>query len=201
VALRWSDGGAFLLETPIGRGLMLVAALPASVDISDFALRPGFLALLDHTLAEAGRRSGPPRSSAGVSWLFATGSKVEIQGPEGALAVQEQRSASTEETVVQRVAVPEVRGRYRVRADASESLRIVTVDPDELSRKPRDADSSGAVVAAGAPEGPVDASSEIALVLLVLLAGELALRSAGRMRRRRRVERASETTDDLHPAA
>jgi hypothetical protein len=200
--LRWDDGRAFLIEAPIGRGAVLVCALPASVDASDFALRPGFLALLDHTLAEAARRSGPPRSRAGVTWLFASGSQVAIQGPEGPLAVEEQRAPSDGAASTQKVAVPEVRGRYRVKTDTGETLRVVTVDAEELTRRAKAADAAGAVVAEGAAESRVDASREIALLLLVLLAVELGLRAHGRLRRRRRPsERAGDTTDDLRRAA
>jgi hypothetical protein len=200
--LRWDDGRAFLVEAPIGRGLMLVCALPASVDTSDFALRAGFLALLDHTLAEAARRSGPPRSRAGVTWLFASGSRVEIQGPDGALPLEEQRAPSDGEAIAQKVAVPELAGRYRVRTDSGETLRIVTLDADELSRRAKEPDAAGAVVAAGATESRIDASREIALALLVLLSGELGLRAYGRLRRRRRrFERAGDANDDLRRAA
>lgn len=198
IAARWSDGSAFLLETRIGRGLLLTTSLPASVDVSDLALRPGFLALLDHTLSEAARRSGPPRSRAGVPWLFPSGSAVEIQGPEGALSVQEQRLG---DAVSQKVAVPEIRGRYRVKTDAGESLRVVTLDADELGRRARDPAAAGVEASSDGGESQVDASREVALALLVLLAAELALRAAGRRRSRRRAGEPTAEADDLRRAA
>jgi hypothetical protein len=185
VVARWNDGRAFLLETPIGRGLVVSASLPASIELSDFALRPGFLALLDHVLGQAARRSGPPRSAPGVAWMFAASSQVEIHGPEGALEVREQRSASEGDAVAQKIAVPEARGRYRVNVGGNETLRIVTLDPDELVRKPREPVAAGVVAGTNPSDARIDASSELALVLMILVTIELAVRFFGRTRRRR----------------
>jgi len=77
---RWTDGVPFLLERPAGRGLTVTAGLPASLDESDFALRPGFIALLDQLLRQAGQREGGRRTAADtpqrldreyLTWLFA----------------------------------------------------------------------------------------------------------------------------------
>jgi hypothetical protein len=200
VVARWNDGRAFLVETPVGRGLVISASLPASIEVSDFALRPGFLALLDHALAQAARRSGPPRSGPGVAWLFAGSSDVEITGPEGSLPVREQRSTREGDTTAQKLAVPEVRGRYRVRSGGSETLRVVTLDADELTRKPREAEAAGVLTGANPSDARIDASSELALVLLILVTIELAVRFFGRTRRRG-VRRAGSEAADLRPAA
>jgi hypothetical protein len=200
VVARWDDGRAFMMETTIGRGLAVSASLPASVETSDFALRPGFLALLDHVLAQAARRSGPPRSPAGVAWLFAGSSEVEIQGPDGPLPIREQRSASNGQPAAQKLAVPEVRGRYRVRTGSTETLRVVTLDADELVRKPREAAQAGVVEGSDDGGARVDASSELALVLLILITIELAVRMLGRTRRRR-IRRTDAGPDDLRRAA
>jgi hypothetical protein len=103
-----------MLETPIGRGLFLTASLPASVEISDFALRSGFLALADHVLAHASRRSGPPRSHAGSAWLFARDSTVEIEAPTARcrFASSNRRATARRRRKSSRY---ETRGRYRVR--------------------------------------------------------------------------------------
>ena len=44
---RWSDGKVLVTRQERGRGLLFSVGLPISVEVSDLALRPAFLALLD----------------------------------------------------------------------------------------------------------------------------------------------------------
>jgi hypothetical protein len=80
---RWSDGVPFLLERPAGRGLAVTAGLPASLDESDLALRPGFIAILDHLLRQAAQREGGRRTIAGGAWTFPSAKQVAVEGPGG----------------------------------------------------------------------------------------------------------------------
>lgn len=174
IVARWQDGQPWLLEDERGRGLLLTAGLPSAVEISDFCLRPAFLALLDHVVSEAQRRSGPRSSLAGVTWTFPRGSPVTIQGPS-------KQQLSVEESVVgdgrrQPTTVPTERGRYEVQVEGQTRERFVTLAADELTRPPRSAEEVKAALRAGTGESQVDASPRIALALLGLLLLELLLR-------------------------
>ena len=54
----WTDHVPWMLERHVGRGLALTVGLPASLDASDLAVRPAFLAILDHVLRQADQRVG-----------------------------------------------------------------------------------------------------------------------------------------------
>ena len=181
VTARWVDGQPFIVERTLGRGLSFVVSLPASVDHSDFALRPGFLALLEHLVDEAVRRSGPRRSVAGESWSFMQSVPVEVSGPEGSLEVREIGVPGTAEKQV----VPELVGRYELRVGGEPQTRIVTLDGREITDAPRPLDAAVAERARAAAPTQIDASREVALLVLGLLALELGLRVVGRLLRRR----------------
>ena len=187
VLARWDDGQPFMLEKSLGRGLALTVSLPASPDHSDLGLRPGFLALLEHVIEQAERRAGPRRSVAGTPWSFPAGTRVEVEGPRGPLAHETVAGREAE-----RAFVPSLVGRYRVLVEGAAEQRIVTLDPAEITTAPREPDQNDERVVTSGVDNQVDASSEIALVLLGLLAIELALRAFGRLaprRRRRRGDR------------
>ncbi|HLV22803.1 MAG TPA: VWA domain-containing protein [Polyangiaceae bacterium] len=182
-AARWSDGEAFLLERDVGRGSVFTAALPSSVAVSDFALRPGFLMLLDHLIGEARRRSGPRRSVAGAAWTFPESAKVQVVGPDGPLELRELSAPSGDGHA--KLVVPATLGRHEVTIDGDRSFRVVVPSEAEILEQPRDPTAKGLAQSA-AQTTQVDASSELALLLLVLLAGELLLRSYRRYRARPR---------------
>ena len=202
VAGRWKDGSAWMLESAVGRGLALTIGLPSSVDQSDFALRPAFLALLDYVVSQAERRSGPRRTVAGAVWLFPGAKNVAARGPEGPLTVLDASSAAARcegiadaggaadecadraTTLQQKSAVAAVRGAYVVDVDGDRQTRIVTIDPDEIRRSPQTLDAAVATSGGGGTKALVDVSPQIALALLVLFAGELILRGLRRAPRR-----------------
>jgi len=188
ILARWDDEQPWLAELTVGRGVALIAGLPASVELSDVALRPGFLALLDYAVEQALRRSGSRRTPAGTPWLFPASSKVKIEGIGGTLRTDE--SAGDD----QRVAVPEHAGRYRVAIDGDVETRFVTIDGREVTTLPHEPAAQADPVLTGGVQSKVDISSEVALALLGLLLAELVLRSLGRFglrRGRRRSDRRS----------
>ncbi|MCC6899328.1 MAG: VWA domain-containing protein [Polyangiaceae bacterium] len=189
VLARWDDGEPFMVEKRVGRGLTLTVSLPSAPDHSDLALRPGFLALLEHVIEQSERRAGPRRSVAGTPWAFPAGSRVEIDGPRGPLARETASGAETE-----RAFVPSRVGRYRVRVEGTTEQRIVTLDPAEITTAPHEPDQHDERVVTSGVDNQVDASSEVALALLALLALELVLRATRRLaprRNRRRADRPS----------
>lgn len=179
VVARWDDGQPFMSELVVGRGLILTLGLPASVDESDLALRPGFLALLDHVLQQALRRAGARRTLAGVPWTFSGASRVEVDGPEGRLKSDEPAADG------QKAAVPVRAGRYRVTIDDVVEYRVVGIDPREVTTLPREPSARAEGVMTGGVQTQVDVSSEVAIALLALLLAELVIRSLGRIRPRR----------------
>jgi Mg-chelatase subunit ChlD len=178
---RWSDSLPWLLERRVGRGLCLTVGLPASLEESDLAIRPGFLALLDHVLRQADQRTGSRRTVAGAPWTFPEAKRVSIDGPEGPLPVTTGASeeACTDgngrcDRAVLR-AVPAVRGRYTVHVDGETEVRTVTLDPAEILTEPR-APVTTASANMGTGTEFVSASRELSLLLVLLLSAEVGLR-------------------------
>jgi hypothetical protein len=178
---RWSDSVPWLLERRVGRGLCLTVGLPASLDESDLATRPGFLALLDHVLRQADQRTGSRRTVAGGPWTFPEAKHVSIEGPEGTVPVT---TAPSEEACADGAgkcnrtvfrAVPAVRGRYSVHVDDETEVRTVTLEAAEILAEPR-APSASASAGPGEGTALVSASRELSLLLVLLLAGEVGLR-------------------------
>jgi hypothetical protein len=188
---RWTDSVPWLLERRVGRGLCLTVGLPASLDDSDLALRPAFLALLDHVLRQADQRTGSRRTLAGIPWTFPEAKHASVEGPEGAVPITAAESEEAcpdgagkcDHTVFR--AVPAIRGRYSVRVDDETETRTVTLDAAEILAEPR---APAAATARDTAEGTalVSASREISLLLVALLAGEVGLRAVRRWAARSR---------------
>jgi hypothetical protein len=178
---RWADGQPLILESRVGRGLLLAVGLPVSAEVSDLALRPAFLALLDYAVEQARRRAGPRQSVAGRGWTFATGTELSITGPGGELALDEVPGPSGEGPV--RIATPSLAGRYRVQSGKEGHERVVTPTEEELLTQSRDPQQVTPNVRPTSAAAPVDASREISLLIGALLLAELILRALRRMRR------------------
>jgi len=146
-----------------------MATLPFSVEASDFALRPGFLALLDAFVAEAKQRATPRRGDVGVPWAFAGAHQVEAIGPGGAVAV-------TRDDGTLRV-VPFLAGAYKVSIDGSKELRVAAPLAREIDLRPRAVTSTSTSSALGGGVAIVDVSWMVALGLLALVAAELVMRA------------------------
>lgn len=198
VIATWSDGVPFLLRRRLGAGLVLSAGLPAGVEHSDFALRPAFLALLDQVLDEAEQRRGPGTTRAGERWSFSAARDVRVTGPEGPVPVlredcsEEPGAAASAPCAgeARTSAVAALAGSYQIELDGERSTRVAFVPAEEIIDAPGSAPVRAEGRAGVGGGGEVDASPELALVLLLLFAGELAVRVGTEARRRRRTARA-----------
>ncbi|HVY32387.1 MAG TPA: BatA and WFA domain-containing protein [Polyangiaceae bacterium] len=182
---RWSDGKVLVTRQELGRGLLFSVGLPVSVEVSDFALRPAFLALLDHMAGEALRRRGPRASVAGTEWWFSATGALQISGSSGPLALREADG--------QRVATPENTGRYEISLNGKAETRFITLAPEEVLNTPQQTLPAAwrKPQAGAAPQ--VDASPGLGWALLGLLALEIAVRVA-RLWRERRAHNAIQAT-------
>jgi hypothetical protein len=175
--VRWSDGAPLVARRAMGRGEVWLVTLPFSVDQSDLTLRPAFLALLDGWVRAARERAAPKRTLVGTTWRFPGAQTVEAQGP-GGVAL-----ATTRDDGVVKLAPSRV-GTYRLTIDGKAETRVATPDPREVDLRPRAAAPGAAGGGVGEQHAKVDASGEVALLLLAAVAGEMALR----MWSRRKVE-------------
>ncbi len=174
---RWSDGKVLVTRQERGRGLLFSVGLPVSVEVSDLPLRPAFLALLDHVVAEALRRRGPRSSEAGTEWWFPASGNLQVAGSAGPLQLREADG--------QRVATPETTGRYEINLSGKSEARFITLPADEVLNVPQQElpRTWRATKALATPQ--VDASPELGWLLLGLLALELGARFWRLVRERR----------------
>ena len=166
--VRWTDGAPLVARRAMGRGEAWLVTLPFSVDRSNLALRPAFLALLDGWVRAARERAAPKRSRVGTTWKFPGAQAVEAQGPAGP-------EAEARDDGVPKLVPPRL-GIYRITVDGKAETRVAAPDPREVDLRPRAAASSTAGAGVGEQRAKVDASGEVALLLLAALAGEMALR-------------------------
>ncbi len=165
---RWSDGKVMVARQERGRGLLFSVGLPISVDVSDLALRPAFLAMLDQMVSEALRRRGPRESVAGTEWWFPKSGALQITTATG--------SVPTREADGQRVATPELTGRYQISLNGKAETRFITLSADEILTQPKQ-DLPKAWKPSEATATPqVDASPELGWLLLALVALEIGVR-------------------------
>lgn len=174
---RWSDGKVMIARQERGRGLLFSVGLPVSVDVSDLALRPAFLALLDQMVSEALRRRGPRESVAGTEWWFPHAGALQISTATGPVP--------TREADGQRVATPELTGRYQITLNGKAETRFITLPADEVLTPPKQ-DLPNAWRPSQATAAPqVDASPELGWLLLALVALEIGVRIWRLLRERR----------------
>src|SRR5690606_18931032 len=124
-----------------------------------FALRPGFLALLDYVLGEAEQRRGPGAGLVGEPWTFPASSKVSITGPDGPLEVQTEgcapAAAAPDCAPGRQVATPELLGPYSVSTGSSVQTRVARLDEREITDPPGSARAAGQAGLEGAESGAV----------------------------------------------
>jgi hypothetical protein len=170
--VKWTDGAPLVARRVMGRGEAWVVTLPFSVDESDLALRPAFLALLDAWVHAARERAAPKRSDVGTTWRFPGAHAVEVQGPRGPVAV------ARDEGVVR--VVPPLVGVYRLSVDGKAETRVAAPVARELDFRPRAAAPTTGGEGMGERRAAVDISGQVALALLALVAAEIALRAWSR---------------------
>ncbi|HEY8078495.1 MAG TPA: VWA domain-containing protein [Labilithrix sp.] len=171
---KWSDGAPLALRRTRGRGEVWLVTLPFGVEISDLALRPGFLALLDAFVTEAKQRAVPRRGDVGVPWAFAGAQQLEIEGPAGKV------TPTHDEGVLR--AVPALAGAYHLTIDGNKELRVAAPLAREIDMRPRNVAPSATSSNLGGGVAVVDVSWAVALVLLALVAAEIAVRAMTRAR-------------------
>ncbi|MGE0323922.1 MAG: VWA domain-containing protein [Polyangiaceae bacterium] len=174
VLARWTDGRPFMARRNVGRGQAYVVGLPISAEQSDFALRPAFLALLDHLLQQAERLGGPARTTAGVAWLFPASGELKVSGPGGQLEA-ELVTAEESQPATRRV-TPGRLGRYRVDQSGEATYRIVSLSADELRRQAEASTQTSLASPENTQASRIDVSPHIAFGLLALLTLELLVR-------------------------
>lgn len=170
--VKWTDGAPLVARRVIGRGEAWMVTLPFSVDESDLALRPAFLALLDSWARSARERAAPKRSDVGTVWGFPGARAVEVVGPRGPIAVSREQG-------VARVLPPLV-GVYRITVDGKAETRVAAPVSRELDLRPRAAAAATGGEGMGERRASVDISGPLALALLALVAAEIALRAWSR---------------------
>lgn len=169
---RWTDERPFWIERPLGRGFVVTFGLPTSVEQSDFALRTGFVAILDRMLRE-GRRQGRARvTTAGHAWRWPSDGSLRVEGPSGELAVE----ASGHPDRTERVIVPASVGRYRVEYDGQREERVALFPAEEVL-EPARAWPKDRITKPDEAAGRIELSRPIVLALLALAWLELALGS------------------------
>jgi len=183
VLARWTDQEPFLCERDVGRGLVMTAALPASPRVSDFALRPAFLALLAHVIEEAGRRHGPRVTTAGTPWLFPGDDVLRITPAAGEPVTVVPERGPTHGTS-RGVYTPAERGRYRVVRGEQTETRIVILPAEEVTQRPRHLTHRGTAAHEAGMSGRVDVSRHAALAVLLLFVAEVVVRLGSRGRYR-----------------
>jgi hypothetical protein len=170
--VSWEDGALLVGRRAMGRGEAWIVTLPLSIDASDLALRPAFLALLDAWVRSARERSAPLRSDVGTSWGFPGAGQVLVQGPGGPVAM-------TRDGGMIRIVPPRI-GAYRITVDGKSETRIAAPILRELDMRPRSTQPEATAPTVRDRRGSVDASGPVAIALLALVALELALRIVSR---------------------
>lgn len=191
---RWTDGVPWLFERHIGLGSVFTVGLPSTLEQSELALRPGFLALLDVVLEQSRARSGAKRGGVGVAWRFPAQTKVEVLGDAlqrgavvsstVAVAAVGDDDALRDNNRFQQEFVPTLTGLYGLKVDDREEWRTATLEPSELTRLPSGEVNTEQQSDAEFGSAAVDASPYWALFVLLLFSLELAYRVLrGRARR------------------
>jgi hypothetical protein len=180
----WRGGAPFLLEKRMGRGVAYSLTVPFATTQSDFALRPGFLALLLRLADTARSLRGVTRSVVGTPWSLKGFSDVKLS--------RVTRDDQTVELPLQRAvgggarrAIPELAGLYELILDANKIYRVAGIDEKEVDLRPREVRVSADADELGGVSAQVNISAYVAIVLLALMLAELLFRMwPGRVRRR-----------------
>jgi von Willebrand factor type A domain/Aerotolerance regulator N-terminal len=160
--LEFSDGTPLLLERNIGLGTSLTSTLSASVEHSDFALRPGFLAILERAVEVSRGQDSTGAAVPGATWKVPDGATLQ-RGPKGA-SLEATRTATF---------TPEFAGVYVLSSGKLETTRHVARHPLEHTQKPSPPPNSKGSTPSAESSEKIPISREVALTLLALSALEL----------------------------
>jgi hypothetical protein len=169
VLIPWQDGAPLVARRALGRGMVWIATLPVSAEASDFALRPGFLSMLEGWADDARSRSTPRRTDVGVPWPLPGVTSATAEGPGGPVVADE-------DSGLLRI-IPARAGLYTLRLDDRTERRVARVPLRELDMRPRAVASAALGEGIGETRTQVDFSWLLALLVLGLLVLEMALRA------------------------
>jgi hypothetical protein len=164
---RWQDDRAAILERPLGRGLVWTVGLPVSANISDVALRPAFLAILERLLEATRQRGLSPIVGVGQPWKLDKDESVQVSGPDGhTLAPNTPSELESHEKWY----TPTVGGLYTFRRKGGVEQRLSQIEASEITNPPNRSLLTEQKLQKS-DRSRVDISSYIvaAIVLLVLL--------------------------------
>lgn len=170
---RWLDQQPFWIERGLGRGLAVTFGLPTSVDQSDFALRTGFIAILERLLEQSKNLGRTRVVTAGYPWRWPPHGVLRVQGPSGDLPIE----ASSPPHRAERVVVPTLVGRYRIQFDGVSEDRVAWLPAEEVLESPRPWPVDPAKPS-DQTAGRVDLSRPLVIALVLLAWTELALSSS-----------------------
>jgi hypothetical protein len=139
----------------------------------------------------AREHSGQRRGLPGTAFRFPAATRVEVFAPGGASLPHELEGSADRRT---QVFTADLAGRYRVRSSDGEEERLVSLDPEEILSAPRIAQTARAAEPLGGRRREVDASPEVARVLIALLGLEVLLRLVRHFRRSKPVGAGVEPT-------
>lgn len=180
VLATWTDGAPLVTSLRLGQGLVFTTTLPASVDQSDFALRPAYLELLDALVTEAALRRGATAVDVGSS--IAVSPTARVWGPDGQERPVLIDGESTTPPALAHFS-PDRAGLYRIgegnAVEGEVSRRFALRLPEEHVAQPRPAEAGASAGGAAQTRREVSISRHVALALLVLSFLELALRLLG----------------------
>ncbi len=164
--LSWDDGAPFLVKRVLGEGEVWFLSLPFDIDVSDVALRPGFLSMLDEWFEIVRRKHDEEVVEVGGAWSF---DDVVKGDPKDHVSITPQRAGS-------RVAAERI-GRVVVKhADGRQDERAATAVRKEMALRPRPLSLQPSQVNAGDGRREYDVSWIVALTVLALTVLELGIR-------------------------
>ncbi|MCA9624186.1 MAG: VWA domain-containing protein, partial [Myxococcales bacterium] len=169
----WADGASFLLENRMGRGVVYVSTLPFDTELSDLALRPGFLHLLRRLVDTARTLGGVARTPVGAAWSVEGYDEVSVQYLPQKGAPEPVRLPDGPQ---RRVEVGRA-GLYELVLDGNRTTRVASVAEEEVDLTPRPVVAAAGEEALGGVTASVDVSAHVAVFLLLLLFVELGLRA------------------------
>jgi hypothetical protein len=171
---RWQDDRIAITERRVGRGQAWTIGVPVSTSNSDLALRPAFLAFLNHLLETARHRGLSRVTAVGNPWKLDGQDAARVKGPDGNwLRASTPAALNTQEAWYE----PSLSGIYSFVRNSSSEQRIARIEPDEITAPPTTALLSGRTFSA-TKASRVELSPYVAGLLTILVLLEVFIKSA-----------------------